>query len=54
MQLILDIAGNRLPVGSVIMCKMTLFVIVKDGDMNILSSWFSRSRNFTWKGGRDS
>ena len=27
--LILDMTGNRLPVGSVIMCKLTPFVITK-------------------------
>ena len=27
-------AGNRLLVGSVIMCKLTLFVITKDGNIN--------------------
>ena len=32
--LILDIVGNRLPVGSVIMCKLTPFFITKDGDIN--------------------
>ena len=32
--LILDMAGNRLPLGSVIMCKLTLFVIMMDGDID--------------------
>ena len=32
--LILDMAGNRLPAGSVIMCKLTPFVSTKDGDIN--------------------
>ena len=32
--LILDMAGNRLPGGSVIMCKLTPFVITKDDDIN--------------------
>ena len=32
--LVLDMGGNRLPVGSVIMCKLTPFVIMKDGDIN--------------------
>ena len=68
--LVLDMAGNRLSVGSVIMCKLTPFAIMKDGNidymggskmemvsrlmMSILSSSISRSRNFTWKGVRDS
>ena len=30
--LVLDMAGNRLPAGSVIMCKLTAFVIMEDGD----------------------
>ena len=30
--LVLDVAGNRLPAGSVIMCKLTVFVIMEDGD----------------------
>ena len=34
--LILEMAGNRLPVGSVIMCKLTPFVITKDGDINCM------------------
>ena len=34
--LILDMVGNRLPVGSVIMCKLTPFVITKDGDINYM------------------
>ena len=32
--LILDMVGNRLPVGSVIMCKLALFVITNDGDID--------------------
>ena len=34
--LILDMVCNRLPVGSVIMCKLTLFVITKDGDIDYM------------------
>ena len=34
--LTLDIVGNRLPVGSVIMCNLTPFVIMKDGDINYM------------------
>ena len=34
--LILDMAGNRLPVGSVIMCKLTPFVIMKDDDIDYM------------------
>ena len=30
--LVLDMPGNRSPAGSVIMCKLTTFVITKDGD----------------------
>ena len=29
-----DVVGNRLPAGSVIMCKLTPFVIMKDGDID--------------------
>ena len=32
--LVLDMAGNRLPAGSVIMCKLTPFVIMEDGDID--------------------
>ena len=32
--LILDMVGNRLPAGSVIMCKLTPFVITKNGDID--------------------
>ena len=32
--LVLDMAGNKLPVGLVIMCKLTTFVITKDSDIN--------------------
>ena len=32
--LVLDRTGNRLPVGSVIMCKMTAFVITEDSDID--------------------
>ena len=32
--LVLDVAGNRLPAGSVIMCKLTAFVIMKDDDIH--------------------
>ena len=69
-RLILDMVGNRLPVGSVIMCILTPFVIMEDSDIvymgggkmemvfwtddEYLSSWINRSRNFTWKGVRDS
>ena len=34
--LMLDMAGNKLPVGSVIMCKLTPFVIMEDGDIDYL------------------
>ena len=34
--LILDMVGNGLQVGSVIMCKLTPFVIMKDGDINYM------------------
>ena len=34
--LVLDMAGNRLPAGSVIICKLTTFVIRKDGDLTML------------------
>ena len=30
--------GNRLPVGSVIMCKLTPFVIMKEGNINYVGS----------------
>ena len=36
--LVLDMAGNRLPAGSVTMCKLTPFVITKDGDINYMGS----------------
>ena len=32
----LDMVGNRLPAGSVTMCKLTLFVIMKDGDIDYM------------------
>ena len=32
--LVLDMVGNRLLVGSVIMCKLTVFVITEDGDID--------------------
>ena len=32
--LVLDMAGNRLPAGSVIMCKLTTFVIIEDIDID--------------------
>ena len=32
--LVLDMAGNKLPPGSVIMCKFTAFVITEDGDID--------------------
>ena len=32
--LVLDMADNKLPAGSVIMCKLTPFVITEDGDSN--------------------
>ena len=32
--LMLDIAGNKLPAGLVIMCKLTPFVTMEDGDIN--------------------
>ena len=32
--LVPDMAGNRLPAGSVIMCKLTTFVITEDGDID--------------------
>ena len=32
--LVLVMVGNRLPAGSVIMCKLTPFVIMKDGNIN--------------------
>ena len=32
--LVLDMAGNKLPAGSVIMCKLTAFVIMEDGDID--------------------
>ena len=32
--LVLDMAGNRLPAGSLIMCKPTAFVITEDGDID--------------------
>ena len=30
---VLDMAGNKLPAGSVIMCKLTAFVIMEHGDI---------------------
>ena len=32
--LVLDMAGNKMLAGSVIMCKLTPFVILKDGNIN--------------------
>ena len=32
--LVLDMAGNKLPAGSVIMCKLTAFVIMEDSDID--------------------
>ena len=32
--LVLDMAGNKLPAGSVIMCKVTGFVIMEDSDLD--------------------
>ena len=32
--LVLDMAGNRLPAGSVIMYKLTAFVIMENGDID--------------------
>ena len=34
--LVLDMAGNRLPAGSVIMCMVTAFVIMEDGDIDYI------------------
>ena len=34
--LVLDMAGNRLPAGSVIMCKLTTFVITEDSDIDYI------------------
>ena len=34
--LVLDMAGNNLLAGSVIMCKLTPFVIMKDGDIDYM------------------
>ena len=36
--LILDMVGNRLLEGSVIMCKVTPFIITKDGDIDYMGS----------------
>ena len=36
--LIVDEAGNKLPAGALIMCKITPFVITKDGDIDYLAS----------------
>ena len=36
--LVLNMAGNRLPVGSVIMCKLTAFVIMEVGDTDYIGS----------------
>ena len=51
--LVLDIAVNRLPAGSVIMCKLTAFVIMEDGDMTILEvikwRWSTRPMTGTSK-----
>ena len=34
--LMLDMVGNKLPAGSVIMCNLTPFVITEDGDINYM------------------
>ena len=34
--LMLDMAGNKLPTGLVIMCKLTPFIIMEDGDIDYL------------------
>ena len=34
--LVLDMTGNMLPAGSVIMCKLTAFVITEDGDIDYI------------------
>ena len=34
--LVLDMMGNRLPAGSVILCKLTPFVITEDGDIDYM------------------
>ena len=34
--LVLDMAGNKLPAGSVIMCKLTAFVIMEDSDIDYI------------------
>ena len=34
--LVHDMEGNRLPTGSVIMCKLTAFVIMVDGDIDYM------------------
>ena len=34
--LVLDMAGNKLPTGSVIMCKLTAFVITEDSDIDYI------------------
>ena len=34
--LVLDMVGNKLPAGSVIMCKVTSFVIMEDGAINYM------------------
>ena len=34
--LVLDMEGNKLPAGSVIMCKLTPFVIMEDGYINYM------------------
>ena len=34
--LVLDMAGNKLPAGSVIMCKLTALVIMEDSDIDYI------------------
>ena len=34
--LVLDMVGNKLPAGSVIMCKLTAFVITEDSDIDFV------------------
>ena len=34
--LVLDMAGNKLPAGSVIMCKLTAFVITENTDIDYI------------------
>ena len=32
--LVLDMERNKLPAGSVILCKLTVFIIIEDGDID--------------------